>query len=58
MAKELERHGIETTGRVYRNLAPARLYEESFARKLGALVHMGAIATITSPHTGRSPKVR
>jgi phosphoenolpyruvate carboxykinase (ATP) len=58
MAKELERHGIETTGRVYRNLAPARLYEESFARKLGALVHMGAIATITSPHTGRSPKDR
>jgi phosphoenolpyruvate carboxykinase (ATP) len=40
------------------NLAPARLYEESFARKAGTLVHMGALATLTVPHTGRSPKDR
>jgi len=40
------------------NLAPARLYEESFARKVGTLVHMGALATLTVPHTGRSPKDR
>jgi phosphoenolpyruvate carboxykinase (ATP) len=54
----LERHGLATKGRVHRNLAPARLYEESFARKVGTLVHMGALATLTVPHTGRSPKDR
>jgi phosphoenolpyruvate carboxykinase (ATP) len=54
----LERHGIRPIGRVYWNLAPARLYEESLARKTGTLVHMGALATLTVPHTGRSPKDR
>jgi len=54
----LERHGIQPLGHVHWNLAPARLYEESFARKVGALVHMGALATLTVPHTGRSPKDR
>jgi phosphoenolpyruvate carboxykinase (ATP) len=54
----LDRHGIEAAGQVHWNLAPARLYEESFARKVGTLVHMGALATLTVPHTGRSPKDR
>jgi phosphoenolpyruvate carboxykinase (ATP) len=54
----LERLGIAPRGRIHRNLAPARLYEESFARRLGTLVHMGALATLTGPHTGRSPKDR
>jgi len=54
----LRRHGIDTSQPVHRNLAPARLYEESLARKIGRLVHMGAIATLTTPHTGRSPKDR
>jgi phosphoenolpyruvate carboxykinase (ATP) len=54
----LDRHGITPKGTVHWNLAPARLYEESFARKVGTLVHMGALATITVPHTGRSPKDR
>jgi phosphoenolpyruvate carboxykinase (ATP) len=54
----LDRHGITPTGHVQWNLAPARLYEESFARKVGTLVHMGALATLTVPHTGRSPKDR
>jgi phosphoenolpyruvate carboxykinase (ATP) len=54
----LERQGITPTGHVQWNLAPARLYEESFARKVGTLVHMGALATLTVPHTGRSPKDR
>jgi phosphoenolpyruvate carboxykinase (ATP) len=54
----LERHGLEPKGQVHRNLAPARLYEESFARGEGQLVHMGAIATVTAPHTGRSPNDR
>jgi len=54
----LERQGITPTGHVQWNLAPARLYEESLARKVGTLVHMGALATLTVPHTGRSPKDR
>jgi phosphoenolpyruvate carboxykinase (ATP) len=54
----LEKHGIQPIGQVHWNLAPARLYEESFARKVGTLVHMGALATLTVPHTGRSPKDR
>ncbi|MEQ1857068.1 MAG: phosphoenolpyruvate carboxykinase (ATP) [Longimicrobiales bacterium] len=54
----LERHGLEPRGQVRRNLAPALLYEESLARKVGTLVHMGALATLTGPHTGRSPKDR
>jgi phosphoenolpyruvate carboxykinase (ATP) len=58
MAHGLDRHGIRPIGQVHRNLAPARLYEESLARKVGTLVHMGALATLTVPHTGRSPKDR
>jgi phosphoenolpyruvate carboxykinase (ATP) len=54
----LRRHGINASKSVRWNLAPARLYEESFARKVGTLVHMGALATLTVPHTGRSPKDR
>jgi phosphoenolpyruvate carboxykinase (ATP) len=54
----LRRHGINASKSVRWNLAPARLYEESFARKAGTLVHMGALATLTVPHTGRSPKDR
>jgi phosphoenolpyruvate carboxykinase (ATP) len=54
----LDQHGIQPIGQVHWNLAPARLYEESFARKVGTLVHMGALATLTVPHTGRSPKDR
>jgi len=58
MTEILERHGITPSGHVHHNLAPARLYEESFARKVGTLVHMGALSTLTGPHTGRSPKDR
>lgn len=54
----LEKYGIKPSGKVHRNLAPAHLYETSFARKLGTLAHMGALATLTGPHTGRSPKDR
>ena len=43
---------------VHRNLSPTRLYEQSFDRADGRLVHMGAIATVTAPHTGRSPNDR
>ncbi len=54
----LARHGLAPRGAVHWNLCPARLYEESFARGDGHLVHMGAIATVTAPHTGRSPNDR
>lgn len=54
----LEHHGIEPTGEVYWNLSPARLYEESLRRDDGRIAHMGAIATVTAPHTGRSPNDR
>jgi phosphoenolpyruvate carboxykinase (ATP) len=54
----LARHGLEPNGNVYRNLSPAALYEESFARGDGRLAHMGAISTVTAPHTGRSPNDR
>ena len=54
----LERHGLQPNGKVYWHLSPARLYEESFARGDGQMVHMGAWATVTAPHTGRSPNDR
>jgi phosphoenolpyruvate carboxykinase (ATP) len=56
--RSLASHGLDTTGDVYRNLSPARLYEESLARGDGRIAHMGALATVTTPHTGRSPNDR
>ena len=53
--RDLSDHGLNPKGGIYWNLSPARLYEESFARGDGQLVHMGGIATVTAPHTGRSP---
>ncbi len=54
----LENHGLKPKGDVHWNLSPARLYEESLRRGDGQVVHMGAIATVTAPHTGRSPNDR
>ncbi len=54
----LDHHGIEPTGEVHWNLSPAALYEQSIRRGEGSVVHMGAIATVTAPHTGRSPNDR
>ncbi|HSM61561.1 MAG TPA: phosphoenolpyruvate carboxykinase (ATP) [Longimicrobiales bacterium] len=51
----LETHGLQPRRAVHWNLSPACLYEAAFARDDGRLVHMGAIAAITKPHTGRSP---
>ena len=56
--KSLAAHGLEPSGDVFWNLAPVRLYEESLTRGDGQLVHMGAISTVTAPHTGRSPNDR
>ena len=56
--RDLSDHGLIPGGAIYWNLSPTRLYEESFARGDGQLVHMGGIATVTAPHTGRSPNDR
>ena len=56
--RDLNDYGLIPGGAIYWNLSPARLYEESFAREDGQLVHMGGIATVTAPHTGRSPNDR
>jgi phosphoenolpyruvate carboxykinase (ATP) len=54
----LNNHGLDPQKAVFWNLSPARLYEESLARGETELVHMGAIAAVTAPHTGRSPNDR
>ncbi|MDX1646819.1 MAG: phosphoenolpyruvate carboxykinase (ATP) [Longimicrobiales bacterium] len=54
----LSSHGLDPSGDVYWNLSPAQLYEASLERDDGQLVHMGAISTVTAPHTGRSPNDR
>ena len=54
----LQNHGLNPTKDVHFNLSPAQLYEASFAKGDGQLVHMGAIAAVTAPHTGRSPNDR
>ncbi len=54
----LQQHGLDPQKAVHWNLSPTRLYEESFVRGDGRLVHMGAICADTAPHTGRSPNDR
>jgi phosphoenolpyruvate carboxykinase (ATP) len=56
--KSLAAHGLTPSGDVFWNLSPARLYEESLSRGDGRIAHMGAISTVTAPHTGRSPNDR
>jgi phosphoenolpyruvate carboxykinase (ATP) len=47
--------GISTEQRVYRNLTPSQLYEHALRRREGVVTAAGPFATVTSPHTGRSP---
>lgn len=54
----LESQGLDPTTRVHWNLAPARLYEQAVHRREGRITDGGAFATVTTPHTGRSPKDR
>ncbi len=54
----LENHGLQPTKEVHWNLHPAALYEASLGRGETHLAHMGGLATVTAPHTGRSPKDR
>ena len=54
----LDMHGIETTGRVYWNLPPARLYEEALKREEAQIAAEGPLVARTGEHTGRSPNDR
>ncbi|HIF05950.1 MAG TPA: phosphoenolpyruvate carboxykinase (ATP) [Gemmatimonadetes bacterium] len=54
----LDMHGLQPQRAVHWNLSPVQLYEKALERGEGRLAHMGAFATVTSPHTGRSPKDR
>lgn len=47
--------GLPAPNRVHRNLVPAALYEMALRNTEGTVVHGGAFAAITTPHTGRSP---
>ena len=51
----LAAHGV-TTGTVWANLSTPALYEHSARRGESRLTDHGALAVVTSPHTGRSPK--
>ena len=54
----LRAEGLNPTGLVRRNLAPAELYEETLRLRTGRLAHGGGLVTLTAPHTGRSPNDR
>jgi Phosphoenolpyruvate carboxykinase (ATP) len=50
----LENHGFINLGRVYWNLPPAVLYEESLFRGEGWMVDAGPLLVHTGKHTARS----
>ena len=51
----LASHGLSPK-RVRPNLGTAELYEHAARRNEGTLTERGAMAVVTTPHTGRSPK--
>jgi phosphoenolpyruvate carboxykinase (ATP) len=53
---DLAEHGIEPSGRVYRNPTTSLLYSHALARGEGRLVEGGPLAVDTGRFTGRSPK--
>jgi phosphoenolpyruvate carboxykinase (ATP) len=52
---DLTPHGVDAR-RVWPNLEAAALYEHAARRGEGKLTEHGALAVLTTPHTGRSPK--
>jgi phosphoenolpyruvate carboxykinase (ATP) len=53
---DLSEHGINASGRVYRNPTTALLYTHALARGDGKLAEGGPLAVDTGRFTGRSPK--
>ena len=51
----LDAQGLRPSGTVYSNLVVAQLVEHAVRRFEGQLAEMGPLATVTAPHTGRSP---
>ncbi|HLF25867.1 MAG TPA: phosphoenolpyruvate carboxykinase [Anaerolineae bacterium] len=47
--------GLNPSGTVYWNLAPAQLVEHAVCRAEGIVTRDGPLNAITTPHTGRSP---
>jgi phosphoenolpyruvate carboxykinase (ATP) len=52
----LESLGIKKAGKIFWNLSPAELIEESLSNKEGSLTSTGALMCDTGKFTGRSPK--
>ena len=53
---ELSEHGLNPTGRIYRNPTVAMLYTHALARNEGVLGEGGSLVVDTGLHTGRSPR--
>src|SRR5579884_1385046 len=53
---DLSRHGIDASGRVFRNPTTALLYTHALARGDGRLAEGGPLVVDTGAFTGRSPK--
>jgi phosphoenolpyruvate carboxykinase (ATP) len=51
----LDHYGLKNCPKVYWNLTPSELVEESIRRREGALVQDGPLLIHTGKHTGRSP---
>ena len=51
----LDAQGLRPAGKVHTNLIAAQLVEHAVRRGEGQLAEMGPLATVTAPHTGRSP---
>lgn len=56
MARNLEEHGIRTSGDIHWNLTTPRLYEAIVRKGEALLAHGGPVVVNTTPHTGRSAK--
>jgi phosphoenolpyruvate carboxykinase (ATP) len=53
---DLSEHGIDSTGRIYRNPTASLLYTHALARGEGRLGEGGPLVVDTGLHTGRSPR--